>query len=368
MICGIIIKQGGNYGNIMKQDIMKQDIIEIINRIDNHRFSGKTILLTGGCGFLGTYFVHYFMALNDLNKLKNPCKLVIVENFIRGVPNWFESITNRPDIQFIEADINKYIDLPKSDFIIHAATIASPTYYRMYPIETMDANVIGLRNLLDFAKNNSCESFLFFSTSEIYGDPPDEHIPTKETYRGNVSCTGPRACYDESKRYGETLCVNFHQLYKIPIKIVRPFNNYGPGLRITDKRVIPDFFNNILNKNKIVILSDGKSTRTFCYITDSITGYLQALLSDCNGESFNIGTAGPEITMFKLAEQISTIVNGAGKFEYEYNTSKDIDYLKDNPQRRCPDLTKSKTLLGYESKVNLTDGLTRIYNYYKDNK
>ena len=349
----------------MTDKIIENDIVEIINQIDNKRFSGKTILLTGASGFLGTYFVRYFISLNDMNILQSPCKLVIIENFIRGVPTWFESIKNRYDVQFIEGDINKLIDFPKSDFIIHAATIASPTYYRMYPIETMDANVIGLRNLLDFAKTNSCESFLFFSTSEIYGDPPSEHIPTKETYRGNVSCTGPRACYDESKRYGETLCVNFHQIHKIPVKIARPFNNYGPGLRLGDKRVIPDFFSNILNNNKIVILSDGKVTRTFCYISDAITGYLKILLSDYNGESFNIGTSGPEITMFELAQKISFIVNGNDKFEYEYYKSNDINYLADNPQRRCPDLTKSKNLLGYEPKISLDEGLTRIYNFYK---
>ena len=148
-------------------NIIQQDINEIINKIDNSRFSGKTILLTGAGGFLGTYFVHYFTILNDKKLLEEPCKLCLVENFIRGIPDWFDSIRGREDIQIIEGDINKQLDLPKSDFVIHAATIASPTYYRLYPIETMDANVIGLRNLLDFVKENPCESFLFFSTSEI---------------------------------------------------------------------------------------------------------------------------------------------------------------------------------------------------------
>ena len=353
----------------MVNTIIQKDISEIINATDYTRFSGKTVLLTGGGGFLGTYFVHYFTAINDANLLEKSCKLVIIENFIRGVPVWFENIKNRQDIEFIEGDINKPLNLPKSDFIIHAATIASPTYYRIHPIETMDANVIGLRNLLDFAKINSCESFLFFSTSEIYGDPSPENIPTKETYRGNVSCTGPRACYDESKRYGETMCVNFYQQYQIPVKIVRPFNNYGPGLKIEDKRVIPDFFNNLLNKQKIMILSDGKTTRTFCYITDAIIGYIKALLSPHNGESFNIGVSGPEITMFELAKKISMVVNkGEENFEYEYHKSNDINYLVDNPQRRCPDLNKSKLLLDYNPKTSLEDGLTRIYNYYKSIK
>jgi dTDP-glucose 4,6-dehydratase/UDP-glucuronate decarboxylase len=352
----------------MEDLVIKQDISEIIGRIDNIRFSGKTILLTGGGGFLGTYFVHYFAELNDSKIIEKPCKLYVVENFIRGIPNWFESIRGREDIEIIEADINKPLSLPKSDFIIHAATIASPTYYRMHPIETMDANVIGLRNLLDFIKDNPCESLLFFSTSEIYGDPPPEHIPTKETYRGNVSCTGPRACYDESKRYGETLCVNFYQQYNIPVKVARPFNNFGPGLRLSDKRVIPDFFNNVLEGNKIVILSDGKATRTFCYISDAITGYLQILLSDYNGEAFNIGTDAPEITMLELAQTISKVVNSSTEIKHEYKVSEDVDYLTDNPQRRCPDLTKSKTLLGYNPQVSLEEGLTRIYNYYKNNR
>lgn len=349
----------------MVNNIIQQDINEIINKIDNSRFSGKTILLTGGGGFLGTYFVHYFTILNDRKLLKEPCKLCLVENFIRGVPDWFDSIRGREDVQIIEGDINKPLDLPKSDFVIHAATIASPTYYRLHPIETMDANVIGLRNLLDFVKENPCESFLFFSTSEIYGDPDPENIPTKETYRGNVSCTGPRACYDESKRYGETLCVNFHQQHNIPIKVARPFNNYGPGLRLEDKRVIPDFFSNILNDNKIEILSDGHVTRTFCYISDAIAGYLQILLSEHNGEAFNIGTENPEITMLDLAKTISKIVKGNDEFEYEHKVSADKNYLTDNPQKRCPDLTKSKTMLGYNPQVTLEDGLTRIYNYYK---
>ena len=349
----------------MVNNIIQQDINEIINKIDNSRFSGKTILLTGAGGFLGTYFVHYFTILNDKKLLEESCKLCLVENFIRGVPDWFDSIRGREDVQIIEGDINKQLDLPKSDFVIHAATIASPTYYRLYPIETMDANVIGLRNLLDFVKENPCESFLFFSTSEIYGDPDPENIPTKETYRGNVSCTGPRACYDESKRYGETLCVNFHQQHNIPIKVARPFNNYGPGLRLEDKRVIPDFFSNILNGNKIEILSDGHVTRTFCYISDAIAGYLQILLSEHNGEAFNIGTENPEITMLDLAKTISRIVKGNDEFEYEHKVSADENYLTDNPQKRCPDLTKSRTMLEYNPQVTLEDGLTRIYNYYK---
>ena len=254
------------------------------------------------------------------------------------------------------------IDYPKPDFIIHAASIASPLYYRKYPIETIDANVTGLRNLLDFSKENHIESFLFFSTSEIYGDPDPAYIPTNEDYRGNVSCTGSRACYDESKRFGETLCVNYWQIHNVPVKIARPFNNYGPGLKITDKRVIPDFFRDVINNRDIVILSDGKASRTFCYISDAIEGYIRILLSNHNGEPFNIGAKNPEVSMGELAQHIISI---SGKnLDVKYQTSSDPDYLTDNPQRRCPSIDKAEKLLGYDPKINLEEGLKRTYDYY----
>ena len=343
--------------------IILKDVTDIAQNVDSHRFSGKKILLTGAVGFLGTYFTHYFLNLNDIGILKNKCHLICLDNFSRGIPNWLENLKYRNDITILEKDIVKCKEFEACDFVIHAASIASPIYYRINPIETMDANVIGFRNLLDFFNSNKCESFLYFSTSEIYGDPDDLNIPTKETYRGNVSCTGPRACYDESKRYGETLAVNFWKQKKFPVKIVRPFNNYGPGLKITDKRVVPDFFKNILEGNDIEILSNGKTTRTFCYVSDAITGYLQILLSDFNGESFNIGTESPEISMTQLAEKIIDLLNLPNKVVYR--KSSDNEYLTDNPERRCPDLSKSKSMLNYNPKIGLDEGLIRVYEYYK---
>jgi UDP-glucuronate decarboxylase len=195
------------------------------------------------------------------------------------------------------------------DYVIHAASIASPTFYRQYPIETMDANVNGLRHLLDQARRQAASvspvaGFLFFSSSEIYGDPTPENIPTPETYWGNVSCTGPRACYDESKRYGETLCVNFAAVHHLPLKVARPFNNYGPGLKISDRRVIPDFAQDILQGRDIVMLSDGSPRRTFCYVADAVIGYFKILIRGRSGEAYNIGAEAPEISMAELAERM----------------------------------------------------------------
>jgi len=348
--------------------LVLKDSHKILTRlgVKNTRFDDKTILLTGAAGFLGMQFVHYFAALNDSGRLDNPLKLIAIDNFIRGKPLWVSDCEERGDMQFIAQSIVETLNMEKGvDFIIHAASIASPTYYRKHPIETMDANVLGLRNLLDYAVSHPVESMLFFSSSEVYGDPLPECIPTSETYLGNVSCIGPRACYDESKRYGETLCVNFFRVHGVPVKIVRPFNNYGPGLRIDDRRVIADFFRDVFEDRDITMYSDGTPTRTFCYIADAITGYLLALLSEENGEAFNIGTDGPEISMAAFAEKV---IQAAQKpLRVIKKAPDDSAYLKDNPQRRCPDISKARRVLGYEPCVSLEEGLSRMYEWYQKN-
>ena len=331
----------------------------------NQRFDGKTILLTGAAGFLGAHFLHYFHRLNERGVLSNHCKVTGWDNFIRGTPRWLTSLQAQTNsIQILERDIVNDTDFVEPDYIIHAASIASPLYYRKHPLKTLDANVTGLRNLLELTRRISVTSMLSFSTSEIYGDPDPGAIPTPETYRGFVSSLGPRACYDESKRFGETLCVVFHREFETPIKIVRPFNNYGPGLKLTDRRVIPDFFRNILQHEPLTLLSDGAATRTFCYISDAIEGYIRVLLSSHNGEAFNIGNDQPEISMLELARL--TVKISDSNSEVIHQTSSDPAYLEDNPQRRCPDLTKSKDLLGYAPRIGLEEGLLRTLAYYQD--
>ena len=333
----------------------------------NHQFSGKSILITGAAGFLGTQLGYYFNALNSVEGNKNPIKVYLWDNFVRGYPEWVKDFKQKKHFVIEQKDMITDLDFPKVNYIIHAASIASPIFYRKYPIETIFSNVMGLKNILDFGTiNKEIESILFFSTSEIYGDPDKNNIPTPETYRGNVSCTGPRACYDESKRLGETLCVNYHNIHNVPVKIARPFNNYGPGLKITDRRVLPDFFRNILNNEDIVLLSDGSATRTFCYISDAIEGYIRILLSEHNGESFNIGAENPEISMLDLAKECIKV---SGKsLNVEYQKSEDQEYLSDNPQRRCPSTSKARGMLNFVPKVGLKEGLTSTYNYYLKNQ
>jgi len=362
----------------MMHPVVDQDCEDIIRRLGSRadRFRGKTILMTGCSGFLGASITQTFLRLNQTILKDSPCTFIGLDNFSRGRAPWLTDAEVDPHMETITHDIVQ--PLPESltsqpiHFVIHGASIASPIYYREHPIETMDANVIGLRHLLEFARNKieTLESFLFFSTSEIYGDPDPTHIPTPETYRGFVSCTGPRACYDESKRYGETLCVNFHRVYNVPVKIARPFNNYGPGLKITDRRVLPDFFRDVFENRDITLLSDGTATRTFCYIADATLGYLLLLLSDLNGESCNIGTDDDEISMRDLAHRVADVSGELFKKQSSvvFSKSEDAAYLTDNPNRRCPDITKARTALGYTPVVGLTEGLRRTALWYKDHQ
>ena len=327
---------------------------------------GKSILVTGAAGFLGFNFLNYFSSLNDSVPDRLKVRVLAVDNFLRGKPKWLVELAARDaNITVRQVDIVRKWESSDSmfDYIIHGASVASPTFYRKYPLETLDANIIGLRNMLDLGRRIKTKSLLYFSSSEIYGDPPAEAIPTKESYRGNVACIGPRACYDESKRVGETLCYLYHQQFGTPAKIVRPFNNYGLGLPLTDGRVVPDLCRDALAGQDLVLRSDGKPARTFCYSTDALTGYLLVLLSDHNADPFNIGTATPEISMHELASAILDIV-GSGK-RVEFEPSKEAAYLTDNPQRRCPDISKATTLLGYEPRVPINTGLTSTLKWYR---
>ena len=339
--------------------------------------SGKSISITGGAGFLGFYLVQSLLHWNKKNDNLPGIQVNVFDTFIRGKPEWLDRCAQMDNCDLYTHDVTEPLpkELCNSDYIIHAASIASPIFYREYPIETMDANVQGLRQILELARernetDNPISAILFFSTSEIYGDPDPENIPTSETYRGNVSCTGPRACYDESKRYGETLCVNFAAQYNVPVKTARPFNNYGPGLSISDKRAPPDFANDVLSNRDIVLLSDGSPTRTFCYISDAITGYFKIMFNGRMGEAYNIGNESPEISVREFAEKNVNVA--ADLFGYKgsvkFANSEDEHYLTDNPNRRCPNISKAKEELNFQPLVSIDEGIRRSLVWYQDNK
>ncbi|MEG0778885.1 MAG: NAD-dependent epimerase/dehydratase family protein, partial [Oscillospiraceae bacterium] len=213
------------------------------------------------------------------------------------------------------------------------------------------------------------KGFLFYSSSELYGNPDAAHIPTGEDYFGYVNAVGPRSCYDESKRFGETMCMLFSQKYDMPIGVARPFNNYGPGMKINDKRVPADFASAILRNQDIEILSSGAPTRTFCYIADAIAGYLKILLYGAY-DYFNIGIEEPEISVAQLAEIYvelgKTLFNYTGKVVYAM--SDDRKYLTNNPQRRCPNIDKARCILGYAPTIQVHDGVKKFLCFIKDSR
>ena len=308
------------------------------------RWDGAVLVVTGCAGFLGFYILQYFLRYARELGVQ---KIIGLDTFLLGKPRWLSELAEEfPGLfcpQSFDVSRDRIEDVAGASdarYVIHGASVASPTFYRQYPIETIDANVWGLRQLLEFYKGaTELRGFLFLSSSEIYGDPDPEFIPTNEEYRGNVPCFGPRACYDESKRFGETLCYVFAQIYGMPITIARPFNNYGPGMSLGDSRLPADLAKHVIERRDITIFSDGSPSRTFCYVSDAIAGYLLCLLHG-KYDYFNIGIDQREITVKELAEIYcaagAEICNYTGKIVYE--KSSDPQYLKDNPSRRCPDI------------------------------
>lgn len=361
------------------QDVIRTDLDYICTSVSEElrSLSGDKLLITGGAGFLGYYMVQAVVHWNRNHPATQPIQITVLDNFIRGVPPWITELEDHEHLSILRHSIIDPLPDDLEDFgaIVHAAGIASPIYYFQHPLETMDANVNGLRRLLDYCvarklAGNPVRAFLYFSTSEIYGDPTPENIPTPEDYRGNVSCTGPRACYDESKRYGETLCVNFSKVHEIQVAVARPFNNYGPGLKISDGRVIPDFARDIFAGRDILMKSDGSPTRTFCYSADAVCGYFKVLVRGRTGEAYNIGVESPEISMRELADRLVAVARR--RFGYQgkvvCKAESYQDYLVDNPNRRCPVITKARTELGYDPRIQIDEGLERSLVWYSGNQ
>lgn len=349
----------------MTSSIVQKDIANIVKRIHPEIgfFEGKTILISGGAGFIGRYFLATLANLNA-SKLRRRCTVISVDNYITGTrKNRIDGEISKNEIH-IEHDIAKPLHLRrKIDYIIHAAGIASPIFYRKFPLEAIEVNTRGTKNLLELGRKNRVKSFLYFSSSEIYGDPDPQFIPTPETYRGNVSSIGPRACYDESKRLGEALSINYYRVYNLPAKIVRPFNIYGPGMKPEDYRVVPSFLYSAMTGKPLPVHDSGKQTRTFCYITDAIVAFFKVLLSAQNGEVYNVGNDRPEITTYQLAQVVAKLL----PYKIDINRIPYPDsYPQDVPNRRCPDLTKIRRELGYSPEVDLETGLQRLLRWYQE--
>ena len=342
----------------MIKEFYNNDINEIIKGIkkDTYKLNNKRILLVGSNGFLGKYFVEVFKNLISTNRYK--FTIDCYDNFISSKQS---KEKNLKFIKFYKGDITKLNIKKKYNLIIFLAGIASPFLYKKFPLETLFVSCIGVKKLLEKSKKDK-STFVFFSSSEIYGNPDMKNLPTKERFYGNVNSFGPRSCYDEGKRVGETLCYIYKNYFKCNIKIIRPFNVFGPLMNKKDYRVIPNIMNKILKKKKILIHGDGKQTRTFCYITDAIIGFFKIILKGKYGEIYNIGNPNNEISMIKLIKIFDQHLRKKNKFKL-------IDYPKnypaDEPRRRCPDISKSKVHTGYKPKVSVKEGILRTLKFNK---
>jgi nucleoside-diphosphate-sugar epimerase len=341
--------------------IITEDIEQLADSIRglSPQWEGKTILLTGAGGFLGRYLVGLFKYLNE-NVLKQKLNAILLDNFVTGDEEWLESDQH---LTFKKHNVIEpfQIDQP-IDYIMHAAGIASPVYYTKFPIETMDVGTIGTRNMLELAREKKVKSFLFFSSSEVYGDPDPKHVPTSESYNGNVSISGPRSCYDESKRFGEVMCLAFWYSHKIPVKIIRPFNVYGPGIRAADYRILSNFIEHALEHKPLPVHGDGRNTRTFCYINDALEAILKVFFSNANGEAFNIGNPAPEISIKDLAGLVAKSMPHPVEVVH-VEPPLDV-YAESNPKRRCPNISKLQALTQFKPRYDLKTGLKRTIDWF----
>jgi UDP-glucuronate decarboxylase len=356
---------------MIKNAIMREDLEYIykgLSGTEKSNFKDSNILITGAGGFIGYYLLNFLSEYSNVLEIKS---ITALDNFLLGKPKWITQIENEKlhiiNFNVVSDKYEKIESIDKIDSIIHMASIASPTFYRQYPLKTLDANVLGLRKILDLFSKREIRGFLNFSSSEVYGDPDQSRVPIDEEYPGNVSFNGPRACYDEAKRFGETMCYIFNKEYDMNIVSVRPFNNYGPGMKLDDARAPADFANSIVTNKDITIFSDGKSTRTFTYIADAIIGYLKSLYYG-KFDYFNIGMDKPEITIKQLAEIFST--NGekifGKKINLRFQNSSDPEYLTNNPRRRAPDIIKAKEKLNFKPTIDVNLGVNRFLKYLKE--
>lgn len=330
---------------------IQKDLDTIRNHLPEIIVNGKTFLVAGGAGFLGSWFCD---TLNTLG-----ARIICVDNLSSSLEKSISHLKNN-NFQFIKRDISKYRSTEKIDYIVNMACIASPPLYQKHPIETLDASVLGTRNLLEIARKNDARGFLLTSTSEIYGDATI--IPTPEDYWGNVNPIGPRSIYDEGKRVAETYSLSYHQKYKLPIRIARIFNTYGPRLdtKLTSQygRVIIKFIVQALNNEPLTVYGDGAQTRSFCYITDQIEGLFKLLLQPgIDGEVINLGND-DERTILDLAKLIIQLTKSKSKITFQ-------PLPKDDPKRRRPDITRARKLLEWQPKVSLKEGLTKTIAHTK---
>lgn len=305
-------------------------------------------LVAGGAGFLGSHLCDQLLADGH--------RVYCLDNESSGRAQNIEHLIGDDYFEYIQGDVRDLPELPEADQVYHMASRASPTDFAEHPVEIALTNSEGTRNLLDYCIEHDAK-FLFASTSEVYGDP--EIHPQPELYNGNVNIRGMRGCYDEAKRFGETLVVAYERQYGLDTRTARIFNTYGPRMRPNDGRAVPTFIRQALAGRNLTVYGDGTQTRSFCYVDDEIAGLIALMEEpDAAGTVVNIGND-REITIQRLAETVIDVLADDSEIVYE-------PLPEDDPQRRRPDTTRARELLGWDSKIELEDGIRRTAKYFAE--
>lgn len=305
----------------------------------------KRAVVTGGAGFLGSHLCDALLA--------DGWSVVAVDNLLTGRRSNFSHLANEPRFEFVEKDICQPFDIGKVDYVFHFASPASPVDYNTYGVETLKVGSLGTFHALDVARKYGAKYFIS-STSECYGDPL-EH-PQKETYWGNVNPIGPRSVYDEAKRFSESVTMAYRRYYKVDTRIVRIFNTYGPRMQLNDGRVVPNFMKQAIRGEDLTVYGDGSQTRSFCYVSDEVDGFMRLARSD---EPWPVNIGNPdEFTILECAKIILKVVGSKSQIRYE-------PLPQDDPKQRRPDITKARQLLGWEPKIDLETGLRRSLDYFR---
>jgi nucleoside-diphosphate-sugar epimerase len=307
------------------------------------------ILITGGAGFIGSHLTEYLLGQNH--------EVTIIDNLITGQKANIEALLTNKNLTYIEEDIisTDFSKLPAFDWIFHMASPASPVHYQDHPIETLRTNSEGTYNVLEHLRKTGKGRFVLASTSEVYGDP--EVHPQKESYWGNVNSFGPRACYDEAKRYAEAITYSYATKFSVHVRIARIFNTYGPRMDTEDGRIVSNFVTQALKKEPLTIYGDGSQTRSLCYVSDMVRGLVALAETDgIDMEVINLGNT-DERTVKEIAEKVKELTNTPSEI-----VNKPIG--ADDPKMRKPDTTKAKSLLKWQPTVELDTGLRYTIEYF----
>jgi dTDP-glucose 4,6-dehydratase len=305
----------------------------------------KTVLVTGGAGFIGSHLVDALVEKN---------RVICVDNLSTGKRNNITHLLRHKNFRFVNHDVSQPLKIAgRIDCIFHLSSPASPVDYQKLPIETMMANSLGTRNMLELAKAKRAR-FLLASTSEVYGDP--EKHPQSEAYWGNVNPIGPRSAYDEAKRFAEALSMAYHRVHGIDVKIARIFNTFGPRMRSNDGRAIPNFITQALSNEPITVYGDGKQTRSFCYVSDMVDGLVRLMEAEYSAEPFNMGNP-DERRIIDVAKKVRELAASRSRIAFS-------PLPEDDPEKRKPDIRKAKEMLGWEPRVAFENGLKKTIEWF----